>query len=36
VRVYFVSPTSLWKETTYRSSIAEQPHGAETKVGTGR
>ncbi len=35
VRVYFVSPHSLWKEATYRPSIAEQPHGAETKVGSG-
>jgi hypothetical protein len=35
VRVYFVKPTSLWKETTYRPSIAEQAHGAETKVGSG-
>jgi hypothetical protein len=26
VRVYFVKPTSLWKEATYRPSIAEQPH----------
>ena len=24
VRVYFVQPTSLWKEATYRSAIAEQ------------
>jgi len=35
VRVYFMQPTKLWKETTYRPSIAEQPHGTETKVGTG-
>ena len=34
VSVYFVQPTRLWKEATYRPSIAEQPH-AETKVGTG-
>jgi len=26
VSVYFVSPTSLWKEATYRPSIAEKPH----------
>jgi poly-beta-1,6-N-acetyl-D-glucosamine synthase len=25
VRVYFVSPTSLWKDVTYRASIAEAP-----------
>ena len=24
VRVYFVQPTSLWKEASYRSAIAEQ------------
>ena len=24
VRVYFVPPTSLWKEVSYRPSIAEQ------------
>ena len=35
VQVYFVQPTKLWKEATYRPSIAEQPHGAETKAGTG-
>ena len=34
VRVFFVKPTTLWKEATYRPSIAEQPH-AETKVGSG-
>ena len=34
VSVYFVQPTRLWKEATYRPSIAEQPHGAETKVGS--
>ena len=34
VRVYFVQPTSLWKEASYRPSIAEaQP--AEPKVPTG-
>ena len=32
VSVYFVQPTKLWKEATYRPSIAEQPHGTETKV----
>src|SRR5579862_192232 len=32
VSVYFVQPTKLWKETTYRPSIAEQPHGVETKA----
>ncbi len=26
VRVYFVQPTSLWKEASYRASIAEQTH----------
>jgi poly-beta-1,6-N-acetyl-D-glucosamine synthase len=35
VRVYFVPPATLWKEASYRPSIAEQPHGAETKVGSG-
>jgi cellulose synthase/poly-beta-1,6-N-acetylglucosamine synthase-like glycosyltransferase len=34
VRVYFVQPTSLWKEATYRASIAEQPH-SESKISTG-
>jgi cellulose synthase/poly-beta-1,6-N-acetylglucosamine synthase-like glycosyltransferase len=34
VRVYFVSPTSLWKEATYRPSIAEQPH-SESKTSSG-
>ncbi len=34
VRVYFVQPTSLWKEATYRSAIAEQ--AAESKVPTGK
>jgi cellulose synthase/poly-beta-1,6-N-acetylglucosamine synthase-like glycosyltransferase len=36
VSVYFVQPTKLWKETTYRPSIAEQPHSAETKVESSR
>jgi len=37
VRVYFVPPNSLWKEATYRTSIAEQPH-SESGIsrGTGR
>ena len=26
VSVYFVQPTKLWKEATYRPSIAEKPH----------
>ena len=38
VRVYFVQPTSLWKEASYRPSIAEQTHqpadSAESKVPT--
>lgn len=34
VRVYFVQPTSLWKEATYRPSIAEQTHPTEPKVPT--
>jgi hypothetical protein len=32
VRVYFVSPTSLWKEASYRPSIAEQSHPTEPKA----
>ena len=35
VRVYFVQPTSLWKEASYRPSIAEHAHSAEPKVPTG-
>jgi poly-beta-1,6-N-acetyl-D-glucosamine synthase len=35
VRVFFVQPTSLWKEATYRPSIAEQAHASEPKVSTG-
>ncbi len=31
VRVYFVQPTSLWKETSYRPSVAEQAHPTEPK-----
>jgi poly-beta-1,6-N-acetyl-D-glucosamine synthase len=34
VRVYFVQPTSLWKEATYRPSIAEQAHTPEPKIPT--
>jgi len=34
VRVYFVQPTSLWKEATYRPSIAEQAQPTEPKVPT--
>ena len=35
VRVYFVPPASLWKEASYRASIAEQAHSSEPKVPTG-
>ena len=35
VRVYFVQPTSLWKEASYRASVAEGPHSNEPKVGSG-
>ena len=35
VRVYFVPPASLWKEASYRPSIAEQAHSTEPKVPTG-
>jgi cellulose synthase/poly-beta-1,6-N-acetylglucosamine synthase-like glycosyltransferase len=35
VRVYFVQPTSLWKEATYRPSVAEKEHSNEPKVPTG-
>jgi len=31
VRVYFVTPTSLWKETSYRASVAEQAHSTDPK-----
>ncbi len=34
VRVYFVQPTTLWKEASYRASIAEA-HSPESKVPTG-
>jgi cellulose synthase/poly-beta-1,6-N-acetylglucosamine synthase-like glycosyltransferase len=34
VRVYFVQPTSLWKETSYRPSIAEQAHPATPEIPT--
>ena len=32
VRVFFVSPTSLWKETSYRPSIAEQSHSTDAQL----
>lgn len=32
VRVYFVSPTSLWKDVSYRPSVAEQAHPPEAKM----
>jgi len=35
VQVYFVQPTSLWKEASYRPSIAEHAPSAEPKVPTG-
>jgi cellulose synthase/poly-beta-1,6-N-acetylglucosamine synthase-like glycosyltransferase len=35
VRVYFVPPTSLWKEASYRPSIAERVHSSEPKIPTG-
>lgn len=35
VRVYFVPPTSLWKETSYRPSIAEATDSPQSKVSTG-
>jgi hypothetical protein len=35
VQVYFVQPTSLWKEASYRPSIAEHAPTAEPKVPTG-
>jgi cellulose synthase/poly-beta-1,6-N-acetylglucosamine synthase-like glycosyltransferase len=34
VRVYFVSPTSLWKDVSYRASIAERPQPTEPKEPT--
>jgi poly-beta-1,6-N-acetyl-D-glucosamine synthase len=35
VRVYFVQPTSLWKEATYRASVAEKAHAPEPKMPSG-
>ncbi len=35
VQIYFVQPTSLWKEASYRPSIAEHAPTAEPKVPTG-
>jgi cellulose synthase/poly-beta-1,6-N-acetylglucosamine synthase-like glycosyltransferase len=37
VRVYFVPPTSLWKDVSYRPSVAERTPAAESKMtgGTG-
>ena len=35
VRVYFVQPTSLWKEASYRPSVAEQAHSSEPKIPSG-
>lgn len=35
VRVYFVQPTSLWKEASYRPSVAERAPTPEPKVPTG-
>lgn len=35
VRVYFVQPTSLWKEVSYRPSVAERPRPSEPKVPSG-
>jgi hypothetical protein len=35
VQVYFVQPTSLWKDVSYRASIAEQSPSSEPKVPTG-
>lgn len=32
VRVYFVQPTSLWKDVSYRPSVAEQAHSPESKM----
>jgi hypothetical protein len=33
VRVYFVQPTSLWKETSYRASVAESDPKVPTRSG---
>jgi poly-beta-1,6-N-acetyl-D-glucosamine synthase len=35
VRVYFVPPTSLWKDVSYRPSVAERPHSTDPKVPSG-
>jgi cellulose synthase/poly-beta-1,6-N-acetylglucosamine synthase-like glycosyltransferase len=35
VRVYFVQPTSLWKDVSYRPSIAERSPSSEPKVPSG-
>jgi len=35
VRVYFVQPTSLWKDVSYRPSVAERPRPSEPKVPSG-
>ena len=35
VRVYFVPPTSLWKDVSYRPSVAERPQPSEPKVPSG-
>jgi len=35
VRVYFVQPTSLWKDVSYRPSVAERPQASEPKVPSG-
>ena len=34
VRVYFVPPTSLWKDVSYRPSVAERPYPTEPKEHT--
>ncbi len=34
VRVYFVTPTSLWKEATYRSATPQPTSPADPKVPT--
>jgi hypothetical protein len=35
VQVYFVQPTSLWKDVSYRASIAEQSPSSDPKVPSG-
>ena len=35
VRVYFVSPTSLWKDVSYRPSVAERTPAPESKMTSG-